>query len=159
MLRAAFRLPDGSVKITGRNHDVNALPAIYRANPALVVDGFVTGDGAFLTRAEAVGIPREPEAAELELSLDPDTADHEGAEDDGFGLDFEALRAQIATAVPAKRGERIYFVGPNDPTDDAIAAWLDGLRASGRIQAGGYVLGREALASGVSKPFVEVIAD
>ncbi len=90
MLLAAFRLPDGTIKVTGRNHDVNALPAKYRANPGSVEDGFVTTDGRFLTRIQASGIPREAPTAELEVEDEPLAPSLKQQALADFGLDFDA---------------------------------------------------------------------
>jgi hypothetical protein len=80
---------------------------MYWSNPALVVDGFVNAEGAFLTRAEAVGIPREPERAELEIDAGAVTisaGEHEQALNE-FGLDFGALLQQVESGVPGKKGD------------------------------------------------------
>ena len=154
MLLAAFRLPDGTVKITGRNHDWNALPAKYRADPASVEDGFVTVEGRFLTRIQAAGIPREAPPAEGEVkeeALEPGVKCQALAD---FGLDFDNLLTQIHAAVP-ESPETIYFVGPDAPSDDQIQAWIAILLAERRIEEGRYSLRWVTLSSGVRKPAVD----
>jgi hypothetical protein len=145
MLLAAFRLPDGTIKVTGRNHDVNALPARYRANPASVEDGFMTTDGRFLTRAEAAGIPREAPTAELDL----------GIEDVGDDLDSLLREALVERDEPPEEPSTIYFVGPNDPSEEQVQAWIAGLVAEQRIEESGYSLRWVELASGVRKPAID----
>lgn len=154
MLLAAFRLPDGTVRVTGRNHDLNALPAKYRASPALVEDGFVTTDGRFLTRIEAAGIPRGASTAELEMNDEPLAPGLKRQAFADFGLDFDALLAQVRTTV-SERPETIFFVGPDEPSEDEIRAWIAGLLAEGRIEDGRYSLRWVTLSSGVRKPAVD----
>jgi hypothetical protein len=154
MLLAAFRLPDGTIKVTGRNHDLNALPAKFRVNPASVEDGFMTTDGRFLTRIQAAGIPREAPTAELAVedeSLAP-SLKREALAD--FGLDFDALVTQVRSSVP-EHPATIYFVGPDDPSEDEIQGWIASLLTEGRIEEGAYSLRWVTLRSGVTKPAVD----
>ena len=154
MLLAAFRLPDGTIKVTGRDHDLNALPAKFRANPASVEDGFVTTDGRFLTRIQAAGIPREGPTAELEVNDEPLVPSLKQQALADFGLDFDALLTQVSSTIP-EHPETIYFVGPEDPSEDEIQRWIAGLLADGRIEEGAYSLRWVTLASGVRKPAVD----
>jgi hypothetical protein len=154
MLLAAFRLPDGTIKVTGRNNDLNALPAMYRANPALVEDGFVTTDGRFLTRIQAAGIPRGAPTAELEVEDEPLAPSVKRQALVDFGLDFDALLTQVRSTVP-EQADTIYFVGPDEPSEGEIQAWIAGLLAAGRIEEGALSLHWVTLSSGVRKPAVD----
>ncbi len=154
MLLAAFRLPDGTIKVTGRNHDLNALPAKYLANPGSVEDGFVTTDGRFLTHIQAAGIPREAPTAELEVNDEPLAPRLERQALADFGLDFDAVLTQVRSTVP-EHPETIYFVGPDDPSEDEIQEWIARLLAEGRIEEGAYSLRWVTLSSGVRKPAVD----
>jgi len=138
MLLAAFRLPDGTIKVTGRNHDVNALPAKYRANPGSVEDGFVTTDGRFLTRIQASGIPREAPTAELEVEDEPLAPSLKQQALADFGLDFDELLTEIRSTTVPEPPETIYFVGADEPSEDEIQKWIGGLLAEGRIEEGAY---------------------
>jgi hypothetical protein len=151
MLLAAFRLPDGTIKITGRNHDLNALPAKYRGNPGSVEDGFVTTGGRFLTRIQAAGIPRGAPTAELEVEDEPLAPSVKRQALADFGLDFDALLTKVRLTVP-EQPETIYFVGQDEPTEAEIQGWISSLLAEGRIEEGAYSVCWVTLSSGVRKP-------
>jgi len=153
MLLAAFRLPDGTIKVTGRNHDLNALPTKFRANPGSVEDGFVTTDGRFLTRIQAAGIPREAPTSELGVEDEPLAPSLKRQALFNFGLDFDSLLAQVRSTV-SEHPETIYFVGP-DPSQDEVQEWIVRLLAEGRIEEGAYSLRWVSLSSGVRKPAVD----
>jgi Tyrosine phosphatase family len=88
-LRAAYRLADGTVIVTGFRHETSALPSNFRQSGSGYEDGFVDQDGKFLTRAEAAGRPRQPPVAELEIT--EDSATLSDAELQELGLDSDYL--------------------------------------------------------------------
>jgi len=88
-LRAAYRLADGTVIVTGFRHEASALPSSLRQSGSGYEDGFVDQDGKFLTRSEAVGRPRQPPVAELEIT--EDSATLSDAELQELGLDSDYL--------------------------------------------------------------------
>jgi hypothetical protein len=71
-----------------------------------------------------------------------------------FGLNFDALLTQVRSTVP-EHPETIYFVGPDEPSEDEIQAWIARLLAEGQIEEGAYSLRWVTLASGVRKPAVD----
>jgi hypothetical protein len=73
-----------------------------------------------------------------------------------FELDFDALRTQARSTV-SEHPETIYFVGPNEPSEDEIQAWIAGLLAEKRIEEGAYSRRWITLASGVRKPAIDRI--
>ena len=68
-----------------------------------------------------------------------------------FGLDFDALLTQVRSTVP-EHPETIYFVGPDEPSEEDIRGWIANLLAEGRIEEGAYSLRWVTLNSGVRKP-------
>jgi hypothetical protein len=112
----------------------------------------VTTDGLFLTRIQAAGIPRDAPTAELEMEDLAPSLKRQALAD--FGLDFDAVLTQVRSTIP-EHTETIYFVGPDEPTEDEIQHWIASLLAEGRIEEGAYSLRWVTLASGVRKPAVD----
>jgi hypothetical protein len=52
-----------------------------------------------------------------------------------FGLDFDAVLTQVRSTIP-EHPETIYFVGPDDPSEDEIQASIASLLAEGRFEEG-----------------------
>lgn len=96
-LQAAFRLPDGSVIVTGKNH---VLPRGYA--PESLESGFTDRDGNFLTLTDLEGrIVAGREAGEATIGkaeAAPPTGALRQQARDQFGIDFEELARQAQEA-------------------------------------------------------------